>query len=132
MAETTGLAWVFKTDTSGGTPAQIGGQQGGTLRVGAREIDVSSKDNANWDKMIVGRRNWTLEGDGVVLETNTAWTVLEGNALAGQQVDVEIDTPGSNTYSGTGVVTNFEQNAPHDDAYTYSVTIRGNGALTKA
>lgn len=132
MAEVTGLSWVFKTDTTGGTPAQVGGQQGGSLQIGAREIDVSSKDNANWDKIIVGRRNWTLSGDGVVLETDTAWTNLESSALAGTLVDVSVTTPGSNTYSGTGIVTQFDTNAPHDDAYTYSVTIRGNGTLSKA
>ena len=51
--------------------------------------------------------------------------------LAGTKVYFTFGT-GSDTYDGEAFIESIEVNAPSDDKVSYSVSLKGTGALTKA
>jgi len=134
MAVTTGVAFVVKSDVSGGTPGQLAGQRGGTLTITTPAVDFSSKDSSVYRSFGRNLYEWEVSCDGLVLETDTDFTGLEADILAGSLVSLDIALPqvaATITFSGEAIPTNFSLNAPYDDAYTYSCTFKGTGALVK-
>lgn len=107
----------------------IGGQQGATLNRSADEINVSSKDSDGWGASLAGLRTWSIEGDGLLYESDAALDMLETTFAAGDPVLVQLTTPWSTKYQGTAYITDLSIEAPHDGAATISYTLSGNGKL---
>ncbi|MBA4542888.1 phage tail protein [Thermoactinomyces daqus] len=109
----------------------LGGQGDATLNRGADEIDVSSKtDPAGYGDTIIGRKNWSIECEGFIVDSDQALDHLETLFEDRQPVQVELRLPSGKKYSGAGYITDFPLEFPNDDGATYSLTISGSGALT--
>ena len=106
-------------------------------------IDVTTKDSDSWDEMISGRKSFTISTDGLAdFDDVASATSTEGFsdiAIAGTRVFFEFQRPTTGLSSGdqlgwTGqaFIESFEVSGGTDDSVTYSVSLKGTGALVKS
>jgi TP901-1 family phage major tail protein len=125
-----GIDFLLKIK-SGETFVVLGGQRGATLNRSAETMDVTTKDSGGWKENLAGLKEFSIDADGLIVESNTAYQALEDAFNDGTAIDVELSTPNDTTYTGKVLVTDFPIELPYDDTVTYSVTLTGTGALTK-
>lgn len=97
--------------------------------------DVTTKDSAGWEEVIVSLKSWEKSADGYFAEDSTygyedlydAWAA--GTALV---VMVSSQVAGDVKYSGSAYITSLQRTAPKEETMTFSVTLKGTGAITKA
>lgn len=109
----------------------LGGQRGCTLNRSADTLDVTSKDSEGWQENLSGLKNWGVDTDGLIVENDEAYGLLEDAYMEGMEVDVTVMTPLGGSYKGKAIITDFPIEAPYDDAATYSVSFTGSGKLSK-
>lgn len=114
----------------GSTPTVVGGQSGATLNRETNVIEVTSKESG-WAENLSGVKSWSIECEGYVVVSDSAYTALETAWENGDEIDVEIRVPSGSTYKGKALIAEFPLEAPQDDALTFSITLQGTGALTK-
>jgi TP901-1 family phage major tail protein len=114
-----------------GTPTLLGGQSGASLSREINVIEVTSKDGNGWAENITGVKSWSIECEGYVVVNDAAYNSLETAFLNGDFVDVEVQMPNGDKYTGQAVVSELPLEFAQDDAVTFSTTFVGNGALTK-
>lgn len=132
MAATTGVAFIVKSDVAGGTPGQIGGQRNATLNINTGSADLSSKDSSVFRTKARTLYEWDLSFDGLWVESDADSVGLVNDIIAGNLVDIEIALPQTTlTFNGEGIPS-ISFSAPYDDGYTFTGTITGTGALTRA
>lgn len=127
----TGDLAVAITDP-GSTYVTLGGQRGATLNRGTSTADATSKDSAGWDENLPVFGNWSVEMDGLALTDDDGYVALQAAHRHRRRVNVLLKNPDDSTESGIGTLTDFPEEAPHDDMATISVTIQGSGPLTAA
>lgn len=129
-----GVDFVIKIEDSAmpGTYNILGGQRGATLNRSAETIDTTTKSSNGWRENEVSIREWSIEADGLLVESDQAYQDLEDAYMNGTTVLVELTTAAGNKYSGEAIITDFPIEMPYDDAATYSITLQGTGPLTKA
>jgi TP901-1 family phage major tail protein len=101
------------------------------LSRGADTFDSTSKDSDGWLQNEVGFKNWELSSEGLLVETDAGYTALEDAFMNDEKVKVQMVTAGGNKYEGFAIITDFPVDAPYDDLATYSITLLGDGALSK-
>lgn len=109
----------------------VGGQSGATLNRETNVIEVTSKESG-WAENLTGVKSWSIDCEGYVVVDDTAYTALEEAWEEGTEIDVEIVVPSGSTYSGKAIIASFPLEAPQDDAMTFSLSLTGTGALSKA
>ena len=141
MAETAGAingTLVFLSKDVAGTAKNVANLIANSITVGSNVIDVSSKSSGSWAENIDGRKNWSMSCESVVEfdtsvgagETSmqdtltdqiagTAWSVVFGSGVTGDP-----------KLSGTARIANFTWDNPDDDKSTFSIELKGSGALT--
>ena len=123
-----GIDFVIKIDTD-----VVGGQRGATLNRDVDTIDTTHKaSTGEWRGNDISFKQWSVDADGLVVESDAAFAALEAAFTAGDTVDVEMETASGAKYSGDALITSFPMEAPYDDAATFSVSLLGTGALEKA
>lgn len=128
----------FKASITSGGNKNIGETRDLTVAIAVNPIDVSSRDSAGWLEQIAGQRSWTAQVTGVV-------DYVEGVNEAGVATLYELEiaraaisllfgntTTGSQTYAGSGIITNVETSAPYEGAVEYTMSISGSGPITLA
>jgi TP901-1 family phage major tail protein len=116
----------------GATPTKtvVGGQSGATLNRETNVMEVTSKESG-WAENLAGIKSWSIECEGYVVVSDSAYDAIETAWENGEALEVEIVVPSGNTYKGTAIISEFPLEAPQDDAMTFSITLQGTGALTK-
>jgi TP901-1 family phage major tail protein len=110
---------------------KVAGQRGGTFNRSSDTLDLTSKDNAGWQDEDYGTASWSIEADGLLVESDTGYAALE-DAFDGKEfVLVRWETAAGNKYEGSAIITDFSTEAPYDDSATYSITLNGKGQYTK-
>lgn len=114
----------------------VGGQRGTSLELSADEIDCSHKTSGGWKVSKAGLRSWKFSSDAVILLDDEGLEAVEAHFIAGTSAKFRLVTQNDSgtvvaAVNGTGSVTNFSKEAPHDDVATVSIEISGNGALTQ-
>lgn len=109
----------------------VGGQRGATLGRSAETFDATSKDSDGWKEFEAGLKEWSIEADGLLIETDEGYQALEEAYLNSEKVMVQIASTTGAKYSGLAVVTDLPIEAPYDDLATYSCTLTGTGTLNK-
>lgn len=134
MPKIKGVDVLIKVEDSAmpGTYVAVGGQRGATINRSAEAIDTTTKDSSGWKENEYGMKEWGLDCDGLLIESDAAYVDLEDAFMNGTKVKVELSLPGGTKYSGTALVTDFPIELPYDDTVTYSVALQGDGALVKA
>jgi Predicted secreted protein len=131
----TGAAVLVKVDTNPTGNANyvtIGSQKSATLNMTQDAVDVSNKDTPLWRDYIPGYREWSVDCDAMIVETDAALVQLESQYIAGTPVRVAIQTPAnSQHWSGTGLIKSMKYSAADGGVYSAALTIQGTGALAK-
>ena len=109
----------------------LGGQRGATLNRSAETMDATTKDGAGWQENVAGLKSWGIDCDGVFVESDVAYELLEAAFLNGDNVVAYVELPSGTKYEGTCIVADLPLEFPYDDLSTYSVTLTGTGALVK-
>lgn len=139
MAKTAGVDVLLKVNTGTiGVPVWtvVGGQTGATLNRSASTIETTDKQSAGWTEALASFKSWGLECDSFVVLGDAGLEKLIANfaSKADIQVQIRVGAVGNAsgyTLTGFGVITDFPEEYPQDDAVTMSLTIVGNGALTR-
>jgi TP901-1 family phage major tail protein len=109
----------------------VGGQRGGKLNHSADAIDVTAKDSLGFKEFEYGFHEWDIAGDGVLIEDDEAFKLLEDAFFANEKVNIQMLTQGGNKYSGRAVISDFPIDAPYKDTATYNIKFKGDGKLIK-
>ncbi len=109
----------------------IGESKEFSIALDVAEIDVSSRDSSRWSESLVGRRSWTITGSGLYIAADVAKKIMVDHYtdLAPTNITV-ILTIGSQTFTGTALLSSLQISASHEGAVEYSFTLKGTGALT--
>ena len=103
-------------------------------------IDTTTKDSNSWEEMISGRKSFTISTDGLAdfddVASRTSAEAFSDLAIAGTMVAFTFTRTGGTTgdhegWSGSAFIESFEISAASDETVTYSVSLKGTGALTK-
>lgn len=108
----------------------IGGQRTLDLGRSADEIETSDKTSAGWKSFLAGLKEWSLEVEIMIEESDSGRQTIESAFANDTRLDMAIQLDASNIYRGYANITEFSLSAPHDDAWTGSLTLKGDGALT--
>lgn len=126
----TGIDFVVSIDVAG-VPTRVAGQRGATLNRSVETTDRTTKDSDGNKEFGVSFSEWSIEADGLLVESNAALMALEDAFNEKEAIEIELITFAGNKYQGMAFITDLPIEAPHDDEATYSVTFQGTGALTK-
>jgi len=102
------------------------------------QIDVTSRDSANWMEFIGGLKDGGEVTFSLIFDpaTQTQSASASGGLLtllgAGYTNNFQLYFPSSNTFTLAGLVTKFAPTAPLNDKLTADVTIKVSGAVTFA
>lgn len=110
---------------------KVAGQRGGTFNRSSDTLDLTSKDNAGWQDEDYGTASWSIEADGLLVESDAGYAALENAFDDKTYVLVRWETAAGNKYEGQAIITDFSTEAPYDDSATYSITLNGKGQYTK-
>jgi TP901-1 family phage major tail protein len=132
MPKVAGVDVLLYHVTGGATPVKtvLGGQSGATLNRETNIIEVTSKESG-WSENLAGVKSWSIEAEGYVVVSDTAYDAMETAWENGEEVEVEIVVPSGKTYKGKALISEFPLEAPQDDALTFSITLQGTGPLSK-
>lgn len=127
-----GLEIIIQSETAEGTFTDLAGQRGCTLNRSGEVIDVSNKVTSGWKESLTGLKEWSIDADGIMVESDVALTALEQAFLDSKVVHIKMGKKDSSWgYEGDAIITDFPIEAPYDDAVTYSMTLQGAGGLSK-
>jgi predicted secreted protein len=109
----------------------IGESRDFSLAFDVGDIDITSRDSSRTAEFLVGRYGWTISGNALYITSDVAKKVMLNQITAASPTTFTIIlTIGSQTFTGSAVVTSFTINAPYESAADYSFTLKGSGALT--
>ena len=128
---TRGLAVMIEIQDEDGKWFATAAQRGGTLNRTAETMDTSSKDDFGWSNMEQGVKSWSIDCDGLYVEGNKAFDLLNQVWLDGSCVRVRVRFPSGVVYVGQAILTDFPYEFGYQDSVTYSLTFEGKGALEK-
>lgn len=111
----------------------VGGQRGATLNRASETLDVSNKATGGaWKEFIAGAKEWSIDCDGILIDGDDAFELIEESFLSGEVVEVKVGDEDGWGFEGNAIITDFPVEAPYDDALSYSMTLQGTGELKKA
>jgi len=132
--KTAGIDWLVQVLVTA-TQQSIAGQRGCTFNLDAEMVDTTTKLDSGWTSVLPGKKTWSIDADGLVIDDDTAVTYQELlDAITGDTaVTVQVLRPtDSYVWLGSAYVKNFPVEASLDDAATTSFSLVGVGAPTKA
>lgn len=136
MATKRGMDFLIKVNT--GTDllpvwSTVGGQRGATLNRSSDSMETTYKGTDGFKTFEPGFKEWSIDADGMIVDSDTALDALEAAFAGSDKVKIElVYGDDSTTYSGEAIITDFPIEAPYDDMATYSISLQGTGALTVA
>ena len=106
-----------------------------TLNVNVNLPDASTKESSGWAEHINGQRDWEITFDGKYDETGTGITpdeILAAIIARSADTAIKFTTDGATGaagWTGNGTYRNLSLAANMETPATFSVSIKGNGAL---
>lgn len=131
-----GVDVLLKLKDESGEYVVLGGQTGATLNREAETIDTTDKTSKGFSSSMVGIISWSIDADGFVVLGDEGFELIEDTFLARKPFIAEIrvgddDNEHGRTYSGEVYITELPLEFAQDDAVTYSLSLQGNGELTR-
>ena len=109
----------------------LAGSKNFTLSLNQATIDVTSRDDAFQAAFLAGRRDWTVDIDALYVHSDVAKKILLTNANTGApSISAILTTADGATFTGSVIVTSLALAMPDEDAFTYTCSLQGTGALT--
>lgn len=109
----------------------IGGQQGCSLSRETETSETTTKDSGVWAESEAVGLSWSVECEGLVVVSDEGLKALETAWENMEQVDVKYGKTGA-FKTGKAIIESLSQNAPQKDKCTYTVSLKGVGALAEA
>jgi TP901-1 family phage major tail protein len=109
----------------------IGGQTDCTLTMETETSETSTKDSGNWSEEEAVGLSWSISCDGLVAVSDAGIEALETAWETMEAVTMKYGTATSYK-TGQAIIESLEQNSPQKERTTYSVSLKGVGALTKS
>ena len=142
MANFNGNDLVLAIHGTAGSEAKFAHSQSATISFSNALLDATTKDSQSWDTMISGRKSFSISTEGLVdFDDVASATSSEGfsdYAIAGTEINFTFERPATGLstgdmegWSGKAFIESFEIAASSDELVTYSVSLKGSGALTK-
>jgi TP901-1 family phage major tail protein len=106
------------------------------LSMSVEMMGATTKDSAGWEESLPGRKSWTISGDFLFTNTSSSNKVFVDffDAITAKtKLTVYFSTmvTGDTQYYGSCYVESAELSAGTEENATYSVTLRGTGAISK-
>jgi predicted secreted protein len=104
-----------------------------TLNVNQAMISCTTKDSLNWEDVLPGNRDWSVDCSGMVaLDATVGPDELTGYILSATQVSLKFTTnvSGDKYWTGPAYLTSFSIEAPRGSAVSFTANFKGDGALT--
>jgi predicted secreted protein len=101
-------------------------------------IDVTSKDSNGWKEVLGGLREGSISFEGLLIESEgagaTGYNDLFDLVTSRAAVALEWtnENAGDSKFTCSAIITSLEQEAPMEDARTFSGEFTITGAVTKA
>lgn len=114
----------------------IAGLKGTALAINGATVDVTTKDlflgNVLWQALLEGGgiRALSLTADGI-FENHATQQQIADLSLTGALTNFQLDD-GERTWEGAFQLSGYNQDGPHDNAQTFSVTLESSGQITIA
>ncbi|ADU30364.1 phage tail tube protein [Evansella cellulosilytica] len=119
-------------DIESENPTILAGQRNATLNRSAETMDSTAKDSdGGWKENEAGFKEWSVDADGLLVESDDAYDLIEDRFNASEKIGVIATLPNGKKYLGTAVITDFPIDMPYEDLATYSTAFTGSGALRK-
>jgi len=119
-------------DSTGESLIAVAGQQSLTISRSADTIDVSTKDTVGGNKSaITGMKEWSIDVGGVEATSSEASIILNKafDDSAPVCLNVYDKKQRKGLYGGLAYITTYDLEAGNEDALTYSLSLKGTGAL---
>jgi predicted secreted protein len=134
MSKIAGKQW--QVEAAGAAGNIITGQDGVTLSVTHEAVELTTKDSAgDWREFVYGLKGWTAEIECIydsATSSNDQSTLFWANCTADPPTEVDLDfTDGVSDYNGSSLVTGFEITGAKDGPTNLSISLQGNGIMTK-
>ncbi|MDT2261589.1 phage major tail protein, TP901-1 family [Paenibacillus larvae] len=95
----------------------LAGQRSATISRSAETIDATSKDTEGyWKESLQGFKEWSIDADGVFVESDQAYKELEDAWLNSENVKIYIELPSGRRYAGEATITDASLEMPYDDS----------------
>lgn len=110
----------------------VEGQQTLTINRSADTIEVTSKDTeGGWKSSIAGMREWSIDQDGMYVMDGDAHKALGAAFNDGSLVCIKVynTKKKAGVFGGLACITEYNVEAPYDDAMSYSISLQGAGPL---
>lgn len=125
-----GNSGAISAITSTGTPAAVGEVKSFTLNINSDTIEASAIGDT-WKASLAGLKSWDVSIECNYDPSDDA----QADLVEGASVDM-VMYPSGNTatrekFTGTGIVTSVSIPVESTSVVAYSVTVTGNGALTR-
>lgn len=134
MAQIKGIDFIISVNT--GTEAEpaytkVGGQRGATLNRSADTFESTNKDSGDFKEFEYGFKEWSVDGDGLIVVSDTGFAALEDAYMDNKKVRIQVGLPSGMKYEGLALITDLPIEMPYDDLVTYSATFQGSGVLQR-
>lgn len=134
-----GTLFNIYTGTDAGAQAAAGTKQGAatnhTISMESDMIDVTTKDSGGWEEVLPGLKSYEINVEALTTFDETqGFEWLHNAYLNRTKVYYRLSTEvtANEKFYGEGYISSMELNAPMEDKVTYSVAIKGTGALVRA
>ena len=119
----------------------LGGSNTCTINLSQEAIDTTNKDSGGRKAFINGVSSWTIDAeafytdgssDGETIRPSTLFDALDGVYRIALKFYTATGQTGAVKYTGYGYITSVSINAAVAEWSSYSVSVQGDGQLTKA
>ncbi|HLZ07128.1 MAG TPA: phage tail tube protein [Chloroflexota bacterium] len=134
-AAVNGVSFVLQSSPDNGvTWHTIAGAKKATLTRKTNAIDSTSKDDSGDKSVLAGLREWSVAFDQLWVSGDAGQLDLQAAQAAGTVIKIRLGygNTTTDTYTGSGIVTDLAEDMPDNEAVTYTGTFQGSGPLTKA
>lgn len=119
----------------GGTPTEafttVAGLNTTSLTINNETVDVTTKDDEGWRKLLAGAsfRTMSVSGNGIIQDATNKETLVN-NAINGTINNYQLVFADGAQFEGAFQVTSVELSGEHNGALTYSVSLESSDAIT--
>ena len=119
----------------------IGGSTSCVININQETIDTTNKDSGGRKAFINGVSAWTIDAeafytdgtsDGETIRPSTLYDALDGGYRIAIKFYTATGQTGAVKYTGWGYITSLSVNASAGEWSSYSISVQGDGQLTKA
>lgn len=134
-AAVNGVSFILQSSPDNGvTWHTIAGAKKATLTRQTAPFETTTKDDNGDESNLPGKRSWSVAFDQLWVSGDAGQLDLQAAQAAGTVIKCRLGygNTTTDTFVGSCIVTDLAEDMPDNEAVTYTGTLKGTGALTKA